>query len=177
VDAKSLSEKRMTTMAKGSLKRRRQPNSNGCISGKGDCMEPNQNPPSEREWTLEEREDFFAGQDAVTLNFNYIPQQPPIEWSTGAWNGPLIKLDPNDPFGDTERIFSRGIHVTAITPPAQGWPMAAHCSLCHKTVIVLSPYLEKPKDGDYYLMKGICLDEELHVQHSIWPQHDYPWPS
>lgn len=29
-------------------------------------MEPNQNPPSEREWTQEEIENFFSSQDAVT---------------------------------------------------------------------------------------------------------------
>lgn len=29
-------------------------------------MEPNQNPPSEHEWTIEEQEEFFASQDAVT---------------------------------------------------------------------------------------------------------------
>jgi hypothetical protein len=36
-------------------------------------MEPNQNPPCEREWTIAEREEFFAGQDAVTGIFNVAP--------------------------------------------------------------------------------------------------------
>jgi hypothetical protein len=70
-------------------------------------MDANQNPPSERDWTIEEQEEFFASQDAVTFTFNGcdVPKQPPIEWSTSAWNGPLIELDPNDPFGDMERLF------------------------------------------------------------------------
>ena len=29
-------------------------------------MDPNQNPPSERQWTPEEMEEFFSSQDAVT---------------------------------------------------------------------------------------------------------------
>ena len=29
-------------------------------------MEINDNPPSEREWTIAEREEFFASQDAIT---------------------------------------------------------------------------------------------------------------
>jgi hypothetical protein len=32
--------------------------------------EPNQNPPSERGWTIAEREEFFASQDAMTGLFN-----------------------------------------------------------------------------------------------------------
>jgi len=41
-------------------------------------------------------EEFFAG----------IPKQPPIQWSTSEWNGPIIELDPDDPFGDMKRLFS-----------------------------------------------------------------------
>jgi hypothetical protein len=167
-------------------------------------MEPNQNPPSERDWTPEEREAFFASQDAVTGIFgncavnnggvhlsdireftiadlekmlDAVPQQPPIEWSTGWWNGPYIELDPDDPFGDMERIFHRGIHITSIVPPEQGWPIVAHCDLCHKTEIVLSPYAAKPSDGDYFRMNGTCLDEELHWKHNMYPQKWYPWPN
>lgn len=33
-------------------------------------MDANQNPPSERDWTIEEREEFFASQDAVTGLFS-----------------------------------------------------------------------------------------------------------
>ena len=37
-------------------------------------MEPNQNPPSEREWTVEEREEFFASVDAITgLPWHVMP--------------------------------------------------------------------------------------------------------
>ena len=48
-------------------------------------MEPNQNPPSEREWTIEEREEFFASQDAITgldpcammSNESFLPMEVP----------------------------------------------------------------------------------------------------
>jgi hypothetical protein len=33
-------------------------------------MEPNQNPPSERDWTEQEKDEFFASQDAVTGLFS-----------------------------------------------------------------------------------------------------------
>jgi hypothetical protein len=105
-----------------------------------------------------------------------IPNQPPIEWSTGAWNGPLIELDADDPFGHMERLFSSGIHITKIEPPEQGWPIMAHCSICKKTVIVLSPYAAKPEEGDIWSLKGTCLDEDEHIRHNMYPQHDYPWP-
>jgi hypothetical protein len=42
-------------------------------------MEPNQNPPSEREWTIEEREEFFASQDAMTGLFNGMASNAPME--------------------------------------------------------------------------------------------------
>ena len=138
-------------------------------------MDQNQNLPSDRKWTIEEQEEFFASQDALTCNFNDVPKQPPIGWSTGAWNGPIIELDPEDPFGDLERRFNRGIHITSIVPPEQGWPIVAHCDLCHKTEIVLSPWAKKPDDGDYFLMNGTCLDEEKHIKHNMYPQTWYPW--
>jgi len=167
-------------------------------------MEPNQNPPSEREWTQQEMEEFFASQDAVTglpngslagaihpgwtnkvrmPNFveaiekfiKELPPQPPIQWSTGAWNGPLIELDPDDPFGYMEQLFSSGVHITSIVPPEQGWPIVAHCDICHKTEIVLSPYAAKPSDGDYWKLEGTCLDEEKHIKHNMYPHKWYPW--
>ena len=113
-------------------------------------MEPNLNPPSEREWTSKEKEEFFAN----------LPKQPPIQWSTGAWNGPLIELDPEDPFGDMERIFNRGIHVTSITPPESGWPVAFYCPLCKVTTFVLSPWAVKPSDGDFWRMEMCGSDVE-----------------
>ena len=150
-------------------------------------MEPNQNPPSERDWTEQEKEEFFASTDAITglpngsmagaLAWNRIPKQPPIEWSTGAWNGPLIKLDPDDPFGHMQRLFGPAINITSIVPPEQGWPIVAHCDLCKKTEIVLSPYAIKPEDGDYWKMNGTCLDEDLHIKHNMYPQKWYPWPN
>jgi hypothetical protein len=107
----------------------------------------NQNPPSEREWTIEEREEFFTSRDAITgLPWNVMP-------------------------GRT------GIVITNIVPPEQGWPIAAHCCHCKKTVIVLNLYAAKPEKSDYWLLKGTCLDEELHWKHNMYPQFDYPWPS
>jgi len=114
-------------------------------------MDPNWNVPSEREWTAEEMEEFFAKGitgGAVASN---------AKWS----NAPK----------------PTGIHITSITPPEQGWPIMAHCSICKKTVIVLSPYAAKPEDGDILSLKGTCLDEDEHIRHNMWPQHDYPWPS
>ena len=138
-------------------------------------MEPNQNPPSERDWTIEEQEEFFASQDALTLNFNDIPKQPPIEWSTGWWNGPIHPLSSDDPFGDLERFIHPGVNITSIVPPEQGWPIVAHCDLCKKTVIVLSPWAIKPEDGDYWKMHHTCLDEDLHIKHNMYPQRWSPW--
>jgi hypothetical protein len=123
-------------------------------------MEPNQNIPSERK---------------VIIDFSKIPKQPPIEWSTGAWNGPLIELDPNDPFGHMESLFSSGVHITSIVPPESGWPIVAHCDLCKKTVVVLSPWAVKPENDDYWKMNGTCLDEEMGMKHNMYPQKWYPW--
>jgi hypothetical protein len=129
-------------------------------------MDANQNPPSERDWTEQEKEDFFSSQDAVTGILNGIPNQPPIQWSTGAWNRPLIKLDPDDPFGHIQRLFGPTINITSIVPPESGWPIVAHCDLCKKTVIVLSPWAIKPEDGDYWRME-MCGDETLAFEHNM----------
>ncbi len=128
-------------------------------------MEQNQNPPSDREWTPEEKESFFAN----------LPKQPPIEWSTGAWNGPIIELDHEDPFGDMDRIFNRGIHVTSITPPEQGWPIATYCPICNKTTFVLSPWGAKPTDGDYFKMNGVCGNDQLGPAHNMLMALDKMW--
>ena len=159
-------------------------------------MDPNQNRPSEREWTAQEKEEFFASTDAITGLPNGslagaihpgwtnkvrmpkfveavekfikdLPPQPPIEWSTSAWNGPLIELDPNDPFGHMERLFSSGIHVTAIVPPEQGWPIALYCPICKETTFVLSPWAVKPHDGDYHKMTEVCASEEHGMDHNL----------
>ena len=97
-------------------------------------MEINDNPPSEREWSIAEREDFFAGQDAVTGIFNVAPT---------------------------------GIHITHITPPEQGWPIAMHCPICRDTTFLLLPWAAKPKDGDYWLMKEVCGSVEHGGQHNL----------
>ena len=114
-------------------------------------MDPNQNPPSEREWTQQEKEEFFSSQDAMTLASNGSAEWP---W----W-------------------MQRGIFITSIVPPEHGWPIVAHCVHCRKTEIVLSPWAKKPDDGDYFLLKGTCLDDELNMQHNMYPQFDYPNPS
>jgi hypothetical protein len=97
-------------------------------------MEPNQNPPCEREWTIFEREEFFAGQDAVTGIFNVAPT---------------------------------GIHVTHITPPAQGWPIAMHCPICRETTFLLSPWAAKPEKGDCWRMTETCGSDLLCEMHNI----------
>lgn len=97
-------------------------------------MEPNQNPPCEREWTIFEREEFFAGQDAVTGIFNVAPT---------------------------------GIHVTYITPPAQGWPIAMHCPICRETTFLLSPWAAKPVRCDYFKMNDVCGSIEHGGQHNL----------
>ena len=147
-------------------------------------MDPNQNPPSERQWTEAEKEEFLTSTDAVTgvPNRSMAGAWPttgePIKWSTGAWNGPIIDLDPDDPFGHMRRLFGPRINITSIVPPEQGWPIVAHCDLCKKTVIVLSPWAIKPEKGDYWKMEGTCLDEENHIRHNMYPEKfaPYPWP-
>ena len=119
------------------------------------------NSPSERDWTEEEKEEFFANL------LKDVPQQPPIEWSTGAWNGPFIELDPNDPFGDMERIFSRGIHITSITPPSEGWLMSFYCPICKETWFKLSPWAIKPKDGDYFKLTEMCANPDYAMKHNL----------
>ena len=144
-------------------------------------MDQNQNLPSDREWTIEEQEKFFASQDAVT--------GLPNGSLAGAWvcNGPMFSEVPtlaslqktlaeyDAKFARPNVIIPSGIHITFIVPPEQGWPIVAHCDLCHKTEIVLSPWAKKPDDGDYFLMNGTCLDEEKHIKHNMYPQTWYPW--
>jgi hypothetical protein len=118
------------------------------------------------DWTDAEVEKFT---DALVreINFGDVPKQPPIEWYTSAWNGPVIKLDSDDPFGDMERIFRRGIHITSIVPPEQGWPIAMHCPICKETTFMLSLWAVKPKDGDYFLHKELCASEEFSHRHNM----------
>jgi len=101
-------------------------------------MEPKQNPLSENEWSIEEREEFFAGQDAMTGLFSNMV----------ANNGTIPK--------------PTGIHVTHIVPPDQGWPIAMHCPICKETTFIWSLWAIKPKDGDYWRMTETCARSNQH---------------
>ena len=110
--------------------------------------------------------------------FSNVPKQPPIEWSTGTWKGPLIELDQNDPFGHMEQLFSSGIHITSITPPEQtppeqGWPIAMYCPICKVTTFVLSPYAIKPEKGDYWRMTKMCADSDKHNLEMSMPKIEF----
>ncbi len=109
-------------------------------------MDANQNHLSEREWTIDEFEEFFKSQDAVTGLFSGEVA------SNASWmNAP----NPT------------GIHVTSIVPPELGWPVAYHCPLCRTTTFVLSPWATKPKDGDYWRMNEMCSDEVNGFAHNM----------
>jgi hypothetical protein len=112
-------------------------------------MEPNQNPPSERAWSIAEQEEFFASQDAIT--------------------GAIIS---NAPFRENWFLYPAGIHVTHITPPAQGWPIAMHCPICRETTFILSPWAAKPEKGDYWRMKETCGSDVLCEMHNIQMAYD-----
>jgi hypothetical protein len=99
----------------------------------------------------------------------------PPDLSVGRMSTPITLSGLQETYADFEEKFFRGIHITSITPPEQGWPIVAHCDICHKTEIVLSPYATKPSDGDYWKLNGTCLDEEKHIKHNMYPQKWYPW--
>ena len=122
-------------------------------------MDPNQNPPSDREWSEQEKEEFFSSQDAIT----------------GLPNSALVGMPTNAlPFRPTASInhcgdemakewpwwMQRGIHVTSIVPPEQGWPVAFYCPLCKETTFLLSPWAIKPSDGDYWRIEMCGSDVE-----------------
>lgn len=124
-------------------------------------MEPNQNPPSEREWTIQEQEEFFASVDAITS----IPNGSMV----GSWasNGPLSWN-----IEDLLHSLYPSIHVTHIVSPEQGWPVAYHCPLCSETVFVLSLWAAKPTvDGKefegYHKLKEMCAHETLGFEHNM----------
>lgn len=100
-------------------------------------MEPRSyfDPPSEREWTMAEREEFFASQDAIT----------------GLLNG----------------TNTRGIHITRIDHPAQGWPISMYCPICKETTFVLSQWGIKPEDGEYFKMNNVCGSLIVGDMHNI----------
>lgn len=102
-------------------------------------MEPRAyfDPPSEREWTIAEMEELFAGQDGVTGIYN--TSQPP-----------------------------RGVHITHIVPPEQGWPVALYCPIWKETTFILSPWAIKPKDGDYWKINSSCGSDTFGKNHNAW---------
>jgi hypothetical protein len=116
-------------------------------------MEPRSyfDPPSEREWTLEEQEEFFAAQDARTGLFN----------GGTVTNGTPVK--------------AVGIYITRIDPPAQGWPVAMHCPICKETTFVLSQWAIKPERGDYFKMLETCGSEEFGDRHNMKLACDRTW--
>ena len=142
-------------------------------------MEINDNSPSEREWSIAEREEFFASQDArtgitpglsgnpiSTFNFRPSPSTHRCGDSLAAsWhNGPPLTPTPSDDF---EKLFNPGIHVTSIVPPAQGWPIAMHCPICKETTFLLSPWAAKPVRCDYFKMNDVCGSIEHGGQHNL----------
>lgn len=141
-------------------------------------MEPRSyfDPPCERDWTIAEREEFFAGQDAVTGLLN----------GTAVNNVPF-RPNPSIHYYGNELAFSmskgldcffywlpewKGIHITRIVPPERGWPIAMYCPICKETTFILSPWAIKPKDGDYFRMNGACGSDVLGTLHNIQMELD-----
>lgn len=124
-------------------------------------MDTNQNPPSERDWTLEEMEEFFKSQDAVTGMFSGSP----IKLNSYHPNSSVLNC--GDYIADVWPWWmQRGIHVTALTPPESGWPVAFHCPLCRETTFLLSPWACKPSDGDYWRVE-MCANETEAFRHNL----------
>lgn len=59
------------------------------------------------------------------------------------------------------------IKVTRITTSSDGWPLALYCPLCKTTVFKLDPWGIKPVYGDYFLVKGVCADDEVGFKHNM----------
>lgn len=111
-------------------------------------MEPNHNIPTEREWTTEEREEFYAMAGLTDL----FTRMGILKGATAS-NAPVLP--------------QVGIHITHIVPPAQGWPVAIYCPICRETTFVLSAYAAKPEDGDYWKMNESCVRDGVCDQHNI----------
>lgn len=120
-------------------------------------MEPNQNPPSERDWTIQEKADFYASQENTGSLFSGAVANNGVQFSDVRH----FSID------EIESILNRGIHVTSIVPPEQGWPMAFHCPICKETTFLLSPWAVKPKDGDYFKMNDTCASDDHGHQHNM----------
>ena len=133
-------------------------------------MDPNQNPPFSRIGTEEEKEEFFSSQDAIT---GLLGGAVAANWSNSQeLPAPLTLKDVQEVCDEVERKLFRGVHVTAIAPPDQGWPVAYYCPLCKETVFLLSPYACKPtvdgKEYDgYHVIKDICAHETLGFKHNM----------
>jgi hypothetical protein len=122
-------------------------------------MDANQKPPTERELTIEEREEFFTSQDAVT----------------GLFSG-CVANNACLPVGWMNIGKPTGIHVTSIVPPEQGWPIAFYCPLCKETTFLLSPWAIKPEKGDYWRMNETCASDEHCIQHNMKFAMSFPLP-
>lgn len=129
-------------------------------------MEPNQNPPSEREWTPEEMEDFFSDKfiDAYNSNVNaMITNGPVTATSEEITLEKLIKM-----YEELERLAApKGIFITHLVPPESGWMLAMYCPICKETTFRLDKYACKPSEGDYFLMKQTCGSDEHWQEHNI----------
>jgi hypothetical protein len=68
---------------------------------------------------------------------------------------------------EIQQILDRGIHITSIVPPAQGWLIAMHCPICKETTIILHSWAIKPEKGDYWLMRNTCGSEEFQARHNL----------
>lgn len=110
-------------------------------------MEPNQNPPCEREWTIFEREEFFAGQDAVTGIFNVAPTGihvthivPPAQGWPIAMHCPICK--------ETTFLLSPWA-----AKPEKGdyWRMTETCARSgqHNMEIAMKPLAYRPLPSGY----------------------------
>lgn len=141
------------------------------FTGKAAGMLTNGSPSDERIPTIAEIEELFAGLDAITGTFNgtpttMIPFRPT----------PSIHYYGNElAFSMTEGLDCffywmlewKGIYVTNIVPPAQGWPVAMYCPLCKETTFLLSPWAIEPTEGGYLTINDTCANEDVYIKHNI----------
>lgn len=132
-------------------------------------MDPNQNPPSEREWTIEELEEFFSSQDARTGLLSGGGLEP--FWNNGKIVAPFTVSGIHEALDNLESTLYRGIHVTSLVPPSEGWPIAFYCPLCKETTFLLNPWAIKPKDGDFWKIE-MCASEVHGFRHNMPKRHE-----
>ena len=136
----------------------------------------------EREWTVAEREEFFASQDAVTGMFNGTPinKEPfrPAAYTNNCGDHLAKEWEENPPTVESikqimdwwnQKSIPDGarIVITSIVPPEQGWPIAMHCPICKVTTFLLSPWAIKPEKGDYWKMNDVCASDEHFHEHNM----------